>query len=405
MIAQLLSLSTANFWQGWAVPEKALFCGLVIVFGLTLVGFIVFGSVLGKLSGRKFVKSCKTVSNFANESGVIDDGNLEQFEATCFNEKTDKTFMEGWEAFKEARFDYPSTYIDSEKVKAKFSSRSFKVGLISTVAALMIFATVFVLYGIFQVKGGEAVDITLYSIVLAFPLILLLSYAFVKPEKKTSAAFDQMLEDLDTAVRLQRHVERKIDNSRLYDIENRIRDVIIHEQSKPIPSKKDQLEKQKAQALAEEELDDIRDELFDDEPEEEFVEEVNEPVEDVKEVEEEPAAEELVEEPAKEEEVPEEEPAKEEEPAPAPKKVIPFEPFINLLDAAIAKGYPKATMRKMANILVLAFGKFTEPAQRDALKNSIRKFIVQYKAAVERERAEEAAAAEAYGEWQNPDAE
>ncbi|UKI14329.1 MAG: hypothetical protein L6V85_09795 [Clostridiales bacterium] len=57
-----------------------------------------------------------------------------------------------------------------------------------------------------------------------------------------------MLEDLDTAVKLQRHVERKVDNSRLYEIENRIRDVIIHEQSKPIPSKKDQLEKHKKSA-------------------------------------------------------------------------------------------------------------------------------------------------------------
>ena len=402
MIAQLLS--TVEFWQAFSVPEKALFCGLVIVLGLTLIAFVVFGGILGKLSGRRFIKSCKTIGNFANESGVINDGNLEQFEATCFNEKTDKTFMEGWEAFKGARFDYPSKYVDAEKVKAKFSSKKFKIGLISTVVALIVFALTFVIYGLVQVKSGEAVDITLYCVVLALPIILLLSYAFVKPEKKTDAAFDQMLEDLDTAVRLQRHVERKVDNSRLYEIENRIRDVIIHEQSKPIPSKKDQLEKQKAQELAmvDEDLDDIRDEIFADDDEEELVAPVEEKVE-------EPVLEEVTEEPAAEVE----EPAKEEAPVEKPKKVIPFEPFIQVLDEAIEKGYPKATMRKMANILVLAFGKFTEPAQRETLKNSIRKFIVQYKAAIERERAEEAeyAAAdattqqEAYGEWQNPDAE
>ena len=216
----------------------------------------------------------------------------------------------------------------------------------------------------------------------------MLSYAFVKPEKKTGAALDQMLEDLDTAVKLQRHVERKVDNSRLYEIENRIRDVIIHEQSKPIPSKKDQLEKQKAQELemADEDLDDIRDEIF---------------------------ADDNVEEPIAEEPVAEEPAAEVEAPVEKPKKVIPFEPFVKVLDEAIEKGYSKATMRKMANILVLAFGKFQEPAQRETLKNSIRKFIVQYKAAVERERAEEAeyvaadaaTQQEAYGEWQNPDAE
>ena len=398
MVAQLLS--TVEFWQAFSVPERALFCGLVTVLGLTLIAFVVFGGILGKLSGRRFIKSCKTIGNFANESGVIDDGNLEQFEATCFNEKTDKTFMEGWEAFKGARFDYPSKYVDSDKIKAKYSGKKFKVGLISTPIALLVFALVFVVYGLVQVKSAGGVDIAVYCVVLALPIILMLSYAFVKPEKKTGAALDQMLEDLDTAVKLQRHVERKVDNSRLYEIENRIRDVIIHEQSKPIPSKKDQLEKQKAQELemADEDLDDIRDEIFSDHNVEEPVAEepaIEEPVA------EEPAAE--VEEPA----------AEVEEPVEKPKKVIPFEPFVKILDEAIEKGYSKATMRKMANILVLAFGKFQEPAQRETLKNSIRKFIVQYKAAVERERAAEeeyvaadaATQQEAYGEWQNPDAE
>lgn len=396
MVAQLLS--TVEFWQAFSVPERALFCGLVIVLGLTLIAFVVFGGILGKLSGRRFIKSCKTIGNFANESGVIDDGNLEQFEATCFNEKTDKTFMEGWEAFKGARFDYPSKYVDSDKIKAKYSGKKFKVGLISTAIALLVFALVFVVYGLVQVKSAEGVDIAVYCVVLALPIILMLSYAFVKPEKKTGAALDQMLEDLDTAVKLQRHVERKVDNSRLYEIENRIRDVIIHEQSKPIPSKKDQLEKQKAQELemADEDLDDIRDEIFADDN-------VEEPV----------AEEPVVEEPVVEEPVAEEPAAEVEEPVEKPKKVIPFEPFVKILDEAIEKGYSKATMRKMANILVLAFGKFQEPAQRETLKNSIRKFIVHYKAAVERERAAEAeyvaadaaTQQEAYGEWQNPDAE
>ena len=396
MVAQLLS--TVEFWQAFSVPERALFCGLVTVLGLTLIAFVVFGGILGKLSGRRFIKSCKTIGNFANESGVIDDGNLEQFEATCFNEKTDKTFMEGWEAFKGARFDYPSKYVDSDKVKAKYSSRKFKVGLISTAIALFVFTLVFVVYGLVQVKSAGGVDIAVYCVVLALPIILMLSYVFVKPEKKTGAALDQMLEDLDTAVKLQRHVERKVDNSRLYEIENRIRDVIIHEQSKPIPSKKDQLEKQKAQELemADEDLDDIRDEIFADDN-------VEEPV----------AEEPVAEEPVAEEPVAEEPAAEVEAPVEKPKKVIPFEPFVKVLDEAIEKGYSKATMRKMANILVLAFGKFQEPAQRETLKNSIRKFIVQYKAAVERERAEEAeyvaadaaTQQEAYGEWQNPDAE
>lgn len=331
-----------NFGRLSAFP-KGTFRGWLAYFGLTLIAFVVFGGILGKLSGRRFIKTAKQSAISQTESGVIDDGNLEQFEATCFNEKTDKTFMEGWEAFKGARFDYPSKYVDSDTIKAKYSGKKFKVGLISTAIVLLVFALVFVVYGLVQVKSAGGVDIAVYCVVLALPIILMLSYVFVKPEKKTGAALDQMLEDLDTAVKLQRHVERKVDNSRLYEIENRIRDVIIHEQSKPIPSKKDQLEKQKAQELemADEDLDDIRDEIF---------------------------ADDNVEEPVAEEPVAEEPAAEVEAPVEKPKKVIPFEPFVKVLDEAIEKGYSKATMRKMANILVLAFGKFQEPAQREPLK-------------------------------------
>ena len=95
------------------------------------------------------------------------------------------------------------------------------------------------------------------------------------------------------------------------------------------------------------------------------------------------------------------------------KKPVPFEPFVAVLNEAIDHGYPKTTLRKIANILVLAFGKFTEPAQREILKNSIRRFIVSYKAAVLAERESENSAiagtevtstaeADAYGEWQAP---
>lgn len=154
MVAQLLS--TVEFWQAFSVPERALFCGLVIVLGLTLIAFVVFGGILGKLSGRRFIKSCKTIGNFANESGVIDDGNLEQFEATCFNEKTDKTFMEGWEAFKGARFDYPSKYVDSDTIKAKYSGKKFKVGLISTAIVLLVSHLFSWFTGLFRSRAPEA---------------------------------------------------------------------------------------------------------------------------------------------------------------------------------------------------------------------------------------------------------
>ncbi|MCI7530129.1 MAG: hypothetical protein MSA47_01480 [Christensenellaceae bacterium] len=401
-------LSAVTFWQEMPLSQQVLFCAAVSFIGITLIAFIVFGAVLGRLSGRRFVKSCRTISDFSNQSGVINDGNLEQFEAACFDEKTDETFMEGWESFKTARFGYPSEYIDSVKIKSRFDSSKFKIALFVTSGALFLIATVFAIYFFVGLGLQSGYDLIPVIVFLVLPVILLLSYAFVKPEKKPRETFDLMLEDLDTAVRLQRYVERKIDNRRLYEIEDRIRDVIIAEKTKPIPSKKDQIDKKlrEEEALSEyeEDLDDIREELLedlpDDQPSAERIEVTNEEVssDENESVEEEATATET---------------DTNAEPA---KKPVPFEPFVAVLNEAIDHGYPKTTLRKIANILVLAFGKFTEPAQREILKNSIRRFIVSYKAAVLAERESEnsevhgtevadTAVADAYGEWQAPYAE
>lgn len=401
-------LSAVTFWQEMPLSQQVLFCAAVSFIGITLIAFIVFGAVLGRLSGRRFVKSCRTISDFSNQSGEINDGNLEQFEAACFDEKTDETFMEGWESFKTARFGYPSEYIDSVKIKSRFDSSKFKIALFVTSGALFLIATVFAIYFFVGLGLQSGYDLIPVIVFLVLPVILLLSYAFVKPEKKPRETFDLMLEDLDTAVRLQRYVERKIDNRRLYEIEDRIRDVIIAEKTKPIPSKKDQIDKKlrEEEALSEyeEDLDDIREELLedlpDDQPSAERIEVTNEEVssDENESVEEEATATET---------------DTNAEPA---KKPVPFEPFVAVLNEAIDHGYPKSTLRKIANILVLAFGKFTEPAQREILKNSIRRFIVSYKAAVLAERESEnsevhgtevsdTAAADAYGEWQAPYAE
>ena len=401
-------LSAVTFWQEMPLSQQVLFCAAVSFIGITLIAFIVFGAVLGRLSGRRFIKSCRTISDFSNQSGEINDGNLEQFEAACFDEKTDETFMEGWESFKTARFGYPSEYIDSVKIKSRFDSSKFKIALFVTSGALFLIATVFAIYFFVGLGLQSGYDLIPVIVFLVLPVILLLSYAFVKPEKKPRETFDLMLEDLDTAVRLQRYVERKIDNRRLYEIEDRIRDVIIAEKTKPIPSKKDQIDKKlrEEEALSEyeEDLDDIREELLedlpDDQPSAERIEVTNEEVssDENESVEEEATATET---------------DTNAEPA---KKPVPFEPFVAVLNEAIDHGYPKSTLRKIANILVLAFGKFTEPAQREILKNSIRRFIVSYKAAVLAERESEnsavhgtevadTVAADAYGEWQAPYAE
>lgn len=359
------------FFQDLLINEKVIFCAYIALGGLIFIGLALFGALCSKISSGKFVKSCKTISDFANESGVINDGNLEQFEATCLDDKTNPVFLEGWDAFKSARFGYPSEYIEKEKTLEKFCARKFKTAVAIYTIVLLLLAVAAAVYTIITSKGNQ------YSLIYAVcgiiaPLILLAAYLPCKPYKKADAAFTQTLEDIDTAVQLQHYVQRKVDNARINEAESVIRDVILFEQSKPIPSKKDQIDKP---------VDaDIRAELFEEDVDPAFSVAYNPPVEE--------PAEYIAAETA--------EPLPEPEPMPAPKKQIKFEPFVSVLNQAIDGGYGKATLRKLANIIVLAFAKFTESEQREVLKNSIRRFIVSYKAAVAAEReAEEAAAREA----------
>ncbi len=390
------------FFQQLLTSEKIVFCAYICIVGLTLIGLVVFGIIMAKISSGRFRKSCKVISDFANESGVINDANLEQFEATCLDDKTNPVLLEGWESFKAARFGYPSEYIDKEKVLDRFDAKKFKVGVLVTSLVLFVIAVIVAVFAIIATREGNQYTLLFAIVAMIVPLIILPCYLPAKPKKKAEAAFDQTMDDLDTAVQLQNFVERQVDNSRLLDIQNRIKEVILAEQSKPIPSKKDQLARRKAaeEELAEREeeeesLDDIRAELFaDDEPIVEYAaEEEEEPApaeEPTVELEEIPAEEEPAPAEAVAEEEPVEEVAAEEVPAeePKPKKEVKFEPFVGVLNQVIDGEYDTATLKKIANIIVLAFGKFKEPAQREALKNSIRRFIVSYKSAAAREAAE-----------------
>lgn len=422
-------------FENLLINEKIVYCSYIAVIGLVLIGIIAFAVILARIASGKFIKSCKKISNFCNDAGIINDDNLEQFEATCLDDHTNAAFLEGWEAFKAARFGYPGEHIDKERVLSAFDDHKFKLGVTVYSLVLFILDIVAAVYAIIATRDTDQYALVFALCSMIIPLIPLAIYLPFKPRKKGEAAFDQTLEDLDTAVRLQRYVERKIDNSRINEINDKIVNVILSEQSKPIPSKKDQLAKMAAfeEDDDDEDLDDIRNEIVDSDTPEFIADEpvvtipsVTVPVVDMsmpgeKDVEETPVENAAVEEAAVEEapfeetpveeapveetsvedtaaeDVPAEDTAVEEKPteeAPASKKKIKFEPFVAVLDEAIIKIKSKATLKKLGFVIVLAYGKFKEPEQREVLKNSIRKFIVSYKSAIVRE-AEEAAKYEA----------
>lgn len=116
-------------------------------------------------------------------------------------------------------------------------------------------------------------------------------------------------------------------------------------------------------------------------------EEVAEPAAEVEEVAEEAPVEETVEEQVVEEapadEVKEEaaEEVAEEAPAPTPEEIKNaqiFKPFMTVLNKTLKKGYNRATLKKVAQIAILAYKKFDKPEQREEIKDFIRKFIVTY---------------------------
>ena len=128
-----------------------------------------FGIIMSKISSRKFRKSCKIISDFANESGVINDANLEQFEATCLDDKTNPAMLEGWETFKSARFGYPSEYIDKDKVLSRYCAKNFKKGVLITSLVLFAIAVVAGVYAIIVTRESNQFALLYAIVVMIFP--------------------------------------------------------------------------------------------------------------------------------------------------------------------------------------------------------------------------------------------
>ncbi len=380
---------------------------------LVVVLFVlhVVGKGVGKKEGN--AKYAASVSKYLQDNGEVNEGNLAPFTDTCFGEKAPAAYKEGWAAFVDSRFGYPSECFDKAKcVKPVRTKKSVKAkGFLAASAVL------------FAVAAGFATNYTRAAVAFAIPVVALVCYWIVcarafKLDQKLSAeeeaAFDALMEDLDANVALQQYFDYQRDTSDLSELSDAINEIADFENNKPDVQPAPVEETEEAPAEEEENL-------FADEEEA-----TAEPVEEVEEVEEEapveetveetadeevteeaPVEEEIVEEPAEEEiaepaeeEVPastveeavEEAPAEEvaqeaqeevveEAPAPTPEEIKNaqiFKPFMTVLNKTLKKGYNRATLKKVAQIAILAYKKFDKPEQREEIKDFIRKFIVAY---------------------------
>ncbi len=376
---------------------------------LVVVLFIlhVVGKGVGKKEGN--AKYAASVSKYLQDNGEVNEGNLAPFTDTCFGEKAPAAYKEGWAAFVDSRFGYPSECFDKAKcVKPVKTKKSVKAkGFLAASAVL------------FAVAAGFATNYTRAAVAFAIPVVALVCYWIVcarafKLDKKLSAeeeaAFDALMEDLDANVALQQYFDYQRDTSDLSELSDAINEIADFENNKPDVQPAPVEETEEAPAEEEENLFADEEEATA-EPAEE-VEEVAEeaPVEETAEeevTEEAPVEEEIVEEPAEEEiaepaeeEVPastveetvEEAPAEEvveeaqeevveEAPAPTPEEIKNaqiFKPFMTVLNKTLKKGYNRATLKKVAQIAILAYKKFDKPEQREEIKDFIRKFIVAY---------------------------
>ncbi len=340
---------------------------------LVVVLFIlhVVGKGVGKKEGN--AKYAASVSKYLQDNGEVNEGNLAPFTDTCFGEKAPAAYKEGWAAFVESRFGYPSECFDKAKcVKPVKTKKSVKAkGFLAASAVL------------FAVAAGFATSFTGAAVAFAIPVVALVCYWIIcakafKLDKKLSAeeeaAFDALMEDLDANVALQQYFDYQRDTSDLSELSDAINEIADFENNKPDVQPAPVEETEEAPAEEEENL-------FADE------EEVAEPAAEVEEVAEEAPVEETVEEQVVEEapadEVKEEaaEEVAEEAPAPTPEEIKNaqiFKPFMTVLNKTLKKGYNRATLKKVAQIAILAYKKFDKPEQREEIKDFIRKFIVTY---------------------------
>lgn len=341
---------------------------------LVVVLFIlhVVGKGVGKKEGN--AKYAASVSKYLQDNGEVNEGNLAPFTDTCFGEKAPASYKEGWAAFVESRFGYPSECFDKAKcVKPVKTKKSVKAkGFLAASAVL------------FAVAAGFATSFARAAVAFAIPVVALVCYWIIcaksfKLDKKLSAeeeaAFDALMEDLDANVALQQYFDYQRDTSDLSELSDAINEIADFENNKPDVQPAPVEETEEAPAEEEENL-------FADEEEA-----AAEPEEEVEEVVEEAPIEETVEEQVVEEapadEVKEEaaEEVAEEAPAPTPEEIKNaqiFKPFMTVLNKTLKKGYNRATLKKVAQIAILAYKKFDKPEQREEIKDFIRKFIVTY---------------------------
>ena len=341
---------------------------------LVVVLFIlhVVGKGVGKKEGN--AKYAASVSKYLQDNGEVNEGNLAPFTDTCFGEKAPAAYKEGWAAFVESRFGYPSECFDKAKcVKPVKTKKSVKAkGFLAASAVL------------FAVAAGFATSFTGAAVAFAIPVVALVCYWIIcakafKLDKKLSAeeeaAFDALMEDLDANVALQQYFDYQRDTSDLSELSDAINEIADFENNKPDVQPSPVEETEEAPAEEEENLFAAEEEA------------AAEPVEEVEEVVEEAPVEETVEEQVVEEapadEVKEEaaEEVAEEAPAPTPEEIKNaqiFKPFMTVLNKTLKKGYNRATLKKVAQIAILAYKKFDKPEQREEIKDFIRKFIVTY---------------------------
>lgn len=385
---------------------------------LVVVLFIlhVVGKGVGKKEGN--AKYAASVSKYLQDNGEVNEGNLAPFTDTCFGEKAPAAYKEGWAAFVESRFGYPSECFDKAKcVKPVKTKKSVKAkGFLAASAVL------------FAVAAGFATSFTKAAVAFAIPVVALVCYWIIcakafKLDKKLSAeeeaAFDALMEDLDANVALQQYFDYQRDTSDLSELSDAINEIADFENNKPDVQPAPVEETKEAPAEEEENLFAAEEEAAAEPVEEveEVVEEapIEETVEEEAQEEEAPVEEESVEEPAEEEvaepaaeveEVAEEAPVEEtveeqvveeapadevkeeaaeevaeEAPAPTPEEIKNaqiFKPFMTVLNKTLKKGYNRATLKKVAQIAILAYKKFDKPEQREEIKDFIRKFIVTY---------------------------
>lgn len=296
---------------------------MYFIIALAAIALVWVITALTLLSSRskKLIRACKKIQKHLSTVDAIDDENVSEFTAACFGSKAPQALRDAWMQYLGVRFGYPSEIVSESAVYDKLvkKHKDVRSGVYLTISLILL--AVFAFWGYGTLDSVDMGVVHCAGLLLIAITYLLLVLFYRSQVKKGLKAFENMQDDLDAKVNLQVESNYATDSSPLTELNALVEEIIARNTAKVVdvdgeednaPTPIEELIEQTPEAdNVEEPQEPTDEEPSQEEPQEELVEEQEEVEEPTQEVALEEVEEPMVEDTVEEEPV--EETAQEEE--------------------------------------------------------------------------------------------